>query len=133
MHHCPAEAFGGFENDVARETIGDDDIHGIIKEIETFDISEKIQPELGTQSRRAARQIIAFGFFRTVAQNTHAWFGDAENFTGVNVAHHRELREVQGFADVVCAGIKQNEITGLGWHARGDRWTFNTFQTAQLH
>src|SRR6185312_75345 len=124
-----AEAFGSFENNVAGETVSHDDIHGVIEQIKSFDVTDEIQIELAAQFRRSASKVGALGLFGTVAQNANARFGNAQECLRIDVAHDGELRQMQRLANVVGARIEQHEILCARRHARGDGGAFDAVET----
>src|SRR6185312_6074276 len=90
-----AETFGCFENDVAGEAVGDDDVHGVIEEIESFDVADEIQIQQAAEFYGAAGEVGAFGFLGAIAEDADAGAGYAEEFLGVDVAHDGKLREME--------------------------------------
>src|SRR5205814_379238 len=57
-----AEGLGGFENDVADETVADDDIRVAVVDIASFGVADEIESRLLEDAIRLLRQLVALPF-----------------------------------------------------------------------
>ena len=108
--HGQGQALAGLQDDVADEPVANDHIHAVPEQVMAFDVADEIQVQLLAELEGFQGQFIAFGVLGADAEDADAGILVAENLPGVDAAHDGVMRQVQGFALDVGAGIEQHEF-----------------------
>src|SRR5579883_1065066 len=84
--------FGGLDHNVARETVRDDDIGNVAREILPLDVADEANPRQRRQPLVSlARKLVALAGLFTNVEQADAWLGDAQHAAGVIAPEHRIL------------------------------------------
>lgn len=127
------EGFGGFEEDIAGEAVGDDDVGGFVPEVMAFDIADEV--EAGGFAQEFAGFLdegVAFVLFGAVGHEANGGVGAAEDVAGVGGAHDGVLEEVEGLAIGIGAGVDEDPVAGERGHHGGDGGALDVGEGAEF-
>src|SRR5215472_7732022 len=112
--HSLRQSLRDLERYVADKTIADDHVHAAVVEIAAFNVANKVQPEVLNHGESLAGKIVSFNLFFADREQAHAGFLYAKDGTAVDLAHHRELRQIMRLGVHVGAHVNHD-----GRFARG--------------
>ena len=119
------QSFGGFQRDVADETITHHHVSGSFENIIALDVAKKIQVAVPEQLRGLLDHLVTLDVFAADIQQADAGVGFVFQRGDQRGTHQGKLQQVLGGAIGVGAQVEHTNLALPGRQVRGNRGTIN--------
>src|SRR5438876_974139 len=116
-------ALGGLDQDVAAETVRDDDIGLTLEDVLAFDVADEIDRlESAQQGLACLHQLVALAGLFAIAEQCHPWRLETHELFGVDAPHQGVLDQVLGLGVGVGADVPMR-LDAAGHYLVGSKIT----------
>ena len=106
------QGLGDFQDDVAGEPVGHDDVHLAVENVPSFDVADEVQAGLLEDPERLLRAFASLGVLLADGHQADGRRGLFEHELPVDRAHDREFLEVLRLGLGVRADVQEQAVSG---------------------